>query len=490
MPVFGATNATSSFLSAEQKTSSPFMPGNSSIFSGNAVTTEQTGGGGMNNKLIFGSSPGIGSSSTAGSGSIFSPSLNTTPKTSFVAPVPSSTAPTTTTTQPEVETKATDGDTPKSSSTATANSSLVQQATLTTPSPAKPTAGTGGNLFGSVNFGSGFGSAGNTNIFGGGNLFTPKTATPSSGSSTTTTTAAGTGLFGSVAGFGDAAGKPPTSVFGGSGFTFGGLAKPANSSSPLTSGSGAVFAKSTDAAPVLNMDDNVSFAALASSSPAFSGFIKKGDENVGATGGNSKATAGGFVGLTVKEDFFSRSAAAKLNNSTEGSGNNGNAEDAAAGGDAGGASDENYDPYYAPAIQLPDEIEVRTGEEEETKLFGDRAKLYRYDSDTKEWKERGVGELKILHHPVRNTYRLLLRREQIHKLVLNHAITADLAITPMNNSGKAFVWGAMNHAESPGQLEKLAARFKNESIADQFRGVLEQCQESLRSRPDLEPDQD
>jgi len=46
-------------------------------------------------------------------------------------------------------------------------------------------------------------------------------------------------------------------------------------------------------------------------------------------------------------------------------------------------------------------------------VFCHRAKLYRYESATKEWKERGVGEMKILHHPVKKTYRLLLRREQV-----------------------------------------------------------------------------
>lgn len=37
-----------------------------------------------------------------------------------------------------------------------------------------------------------------------------------------------------------------------------------------------------------------------------------------------------------------------------------------------------------------------TGEEEEERLFCERAKLFRFDKDTKEWKERGIGELKIL----------------------------------------------------------------------------------------------
>lgn len=62
-------------------------------------------------------------------------------------------------------------------------------------------------------------------------------------------------------------------------------------------------------------------------------------------------------------------------------------------------AEEEYDPHYEPIVPLPDAITVSTGEEEETILFGERAKLFRYDADTKEWKERGVGQLKILYHP-------------------------------------------------------------------------------------------
>uniref|UniRef100_A0A182PKP1 Uncharacterized protein n=1 Tax=Anopheles epiroticus TaxID=199890 RepID=A0A182PKP1_9DIPT len=481
-PSTTSANTTSSFLSGEQKSaasSSPFMS-SSSIFGGVQQTTSTVGQTPTigSTKFAFGSSTPLGSS--ASGGSIFSASLNTTPKTSFVSPPVSAGQVSSTATGDKKESSA------NSTVVATSTSPLLQPASLTTPPPAKPAADAGGKLFGSTDFSSavGFGSAGSTNIFGGGNMFGSNTnantgAATTSANSTPTGTTAGGGnatLFGSVS-FGDAS-KP--SVFGGSGFTFGSLAKQTINS---------------DAPSILKMDDNVSFATLASSnssSSAFSTSVKQSNDS-----STIKPPVGGFVGLTVKEDFFSRSASAKLNSSTDGNSslttNNGNAADDAAGEDGGGGAaggDENYDPYYAPVIQLPDEIEVRTGEEEETKLFGERAKLYRYDSATKEWKERGVGELKILHHPVRNTYRLLLRREQIFKLVLNHALTADLAVTPMNNSDKAFVWGAMNHAESPGQLEQLAVRFKNESIASEFRSTLEKCQEKLSSRPDLEPDQD
>ncbi|XP_052888424.1 E3 SUMO-protein ligase RanBP2 [Anopheles moucheti] len=491
-----AASATNTFLSAEQKSSSsPFMSA-TSIFGGgqpSSTTTDQTPTSGSNTKFAFGSSTTIGSASSGGS--IFSASLNTTPKTSFVTPPASSTlgisAQVTSTTVDDKK----DSQTLVAPAKQVSSSPLLQPASLTTtPSLAKSVEGTG-KFFGSSvsGFGSsgGFGSpGGGTNFFSGGNIFgsstnTTNTSTTNSTSGSNNTPVNATGNktpFGSVA-FGDAGSTPP--VFGGgSGFTFGSLAKQSTLSVDNSAAN-----NSSDAPSIFKMDDSVSFATLASNSPAFSNVTKQTDDGT--------KPVGGFVGLTVKEDFFSRSASAKLNNSSDGGANNtetsnGNKEDGATGGEDGatGGGDENYDPYYAPVIQLPDEIEVRTGEEEETKLFGERAKLFRYDSATKEWKERGVGELKILHHPVRNTYRLLLRREQIFKLVLNHGITGDLAVTPMNNSDKAFVWAAMNHAESPGQLEQLAARFKNESLASEFRSTLEKCQEKLRSRSDLEPDQD
>lgn len=101
-----------------------------------------------------------------------------------------------------------------------------------------------------------------------------------------------------------------------------------------------------------------------------------------------------------------------------------------------------------------------------------------------QWKERGVGEFKILHHPANGTYRLLLRREQIHKLVLNMALTADVQINPMKQSDKAFVWVAQNFAEEQvnGELESLSVRFKNADLASKFNDTVKQCIEQLKHR--------
>lgn len=93
-----------------------------------------------------------------------------------------------------------------------------------------------------------------------------------------------------------------------------------------------------------------------------------------------------FFGLSKSNDFSSFSGASNVsaNKSTNGDANE----------SAGGVEDANYDPHYDPIIALPDEIVVSTGEEEEEKIFGERAKLYRYDATLKEWKERGKVILK------------------------------------------------------------------------------------------------
>lgn len=45
-------------------------------------------------------------------------------------------------------------------------------------------------------------------------------------------------------------------------------------------------------------------------------------------------------------------------------------------------------------------------------LFEDRAKLYRFVDQ--EWKERGIGVVKILYHEGSDRVRLLMRRDQVN----------------------------------------------------------------------------
>lgn len=99
-----------------------------------------------------------------------------------------------------------------------------------------------------------------------------------------------------------------------------------------------------------------------------------------------------FVYFQLKKEKTPSKTKEQLNKTQEGSDNE----------EVEGAD---HDPHFEPIVPLPDAIVVTTGEEEENVVFNERAKLFRYDNSTKEWKERGVGELKVLFHPENKTYR-------------------------------------------------------------------------------------
>ncbi|KAI5107450.1 E3 SUMO-protein ligase RanBP2 isoform X2 [Silurus meridionalis] len=148
--------------------------------------------------------------------------------------------------------------------------------------------------------------------------------------------------------------------------------------------------------------------------------------------------------------------------------------------DEEGSDDDvsNNDIHFEPIVSLP-EVEVKSGEEDEEILFKQRAKLFRWDRDLNQWKERGVGDLKILFHPVKKHYRVLMRREQVLKVCANHTITKDIELKPMNTSANALVWTACDYAEGDGKVEQLAVKFKNPELAESFRKTFTDCQKCL-----------
>ncbi|XP_017875695.1 E3 SUMO-protein ligase RanBP2 isoform X2 [Ceratina calcarata] len=143
-------------------------------------------------------------------------------------------------------------------------------------------------------------------------------------------------------------------------------------------------------------------------------------------------------------------------------------------------NDSEGEPHFDPVVPLPDIIEVRTGEEDEEKVFCERAKLYRYDNTTREWKERGVGDMKILHHAIHGTYRLLLRRDQVHKVVCNLLLTPEIQFSELSSSDRAWVWAGMNYAEEQSSLENLAVKFKTSELAKNFKAAVDKVQQILR----------
>lgn len=90
--------------------------------------------------------------------------------------------------------------------------------------------------------------------------------------------------------------------------------------------------------------------------------------------------------------------------------------------------------------------------------------------------------MKILKHKKKtNVFRVLLRRDQIHKVACNHLINVDMKLEPMFGSETAVTWFAMDHADEEPKMEKLAVKFKYEETKDEFKKVFEECQAKLRS---------
>ncbi|VUZ47137.1 unnamed protein product [Hymenolepis diminuta] len=143
---------------------------------------------------------------------------------------------------------------------------------------------------------------------------------------------------------------------------------------------------------------------------------------------------------------------------------------------------------FKPLIDhLPDKVEIVTGEEGEDVLFEARAKLFRFDSSAggeSVWKERGLGQLKILKNQATNRVRLVMRREQVHKVCCNHWITPGMTIKPMEGSKAVvtpWVWWAVDFSHEDagpeGRREMLSVRFKTVDESQHFHDTFVKCAE-------------
>ena len=73
-----------------------------------------------------------------------------------------------------------------------------------------------------------------------------------------------------------------------------------------------------------------------------------------------------------------------------------------------------------PVVKLTKEVVTKTNEENEEQVFKMRAKLFKFDRDTREWKERGTGDVRLLKHQENQKTRLVMRRDKTLKVCANH----------------------------------------------------------------------
>lgn len=89
---------------------------------------------------------------------------------------------------------------------------------------------------------------------------------------------------------------------------------------------------------------------------------------------------------------------------------------------------ESPDVHFEPVIHLTEKVDVKTNEELEDQVFKMRAKLFRFDHEAKEWKERGTGDVRLLKHKENGKTRLVMRRDKTLKVCANHYSKLPIAL--------------------------------------------------------------
>ncbi|KAJ3788836.1 ran/spi1 binding protein [Lentinula aff. detonsa] len=141
--------------------------------------------------------------------------------------------------------------------------------------------------------------------------------------------------------------------------------------------------------------------------------------------------------------------------------------------------EEEADVHFEPVIKLTEQVDTKTHEEDEDVLFKMRAKLFRFDATSSEWKERGTGDVRLLAHKETKKVRLVMRRDKTLKVCANHSISANMSLQPNIGSDRSWVWKvAADYSESPPTSETLAIRFANSDNANEFKKEFEAAQKT------------
>jgi len=138
---------------------------------------------------------------------------------------------------------------------------------------------------------------------------------------------------------------------------------------------------------------------------------------------------------------------------------------------------ESPDVHFEPLVHL-EKVEAKTHEESEEQAFKMRAKLFKFDRESKEWKERGTGDVRLLKHKENGKTRLVMRRDKTLKVCANHYIIPDMKLSPNVGSDRSWVWNtSADVSEGEAEAQTLAIRFANSENANQFKEAFIKAQQ-------------
>lgn len=120
-----------------------------------------------------------------------------------------------------------------------------------------------------------------------------------------------------------------------------------------------------------------------------------------------------------------------------------------------------------------------------------RCRMYRFDTEDSEWKERGTGQIRMLQGNVTKKVRLVMHRDALLKICANHYIASGMKIQTYKDNGKAVMYGPAPpdkeaHIESP---SLILLRFKSTKDCDLYTKTFEkayQINEAVDKNDDAE----
>ncbi|CAA7057953.1 unnamed protein product [Microthlaspi erraticum] len=131
------------------------------------------------------------------------------------------------------------------------------------------------------------------------------------------------------------------------------------------------------------------------------------------------------------------------------------------------------------AFPSKQEVSVETGEENEKAAFTADSVMYEYFEGG--WKERGKGELKVNVSSSTtsdiSSARLVMRSKGNYRLILNASLYPEMKLASMDKKGITFAC-VNSVSEAKDGLSTFALKFKDPSVVEEFRAVVEEYKES------------
>ncbi|KAL9283893.1 Ran-binding protein 1 c [Arabidopsis thaliana] len=120
--------------------------------------------------------------------------------------------------------------------------------------------------------------------------------------------------------------------------------------------------------------------------------------------------------------------------------------------------DEDTGAQVAPIVRL-EEVAVTTGEEDEDAVLDLKSKMYRFDKEGNQWKERGAGTVKLLKHKETGKVRLVMRQSKTLKICANHLISSGMSVQEHSGNEKSCLWHATDFSDGELKDELFCIRF-------------------------------